>query len=183
MRFFVFVCCALFVGSGCARIGPLDDVAPGDSLLLLNVTAGHYQSLLLETVGDSIDEHVELSIEKANPDPKWAPSSMVCVTAKSSSHEACLRITARKPGASEVTVIRLLFKDDKKTLLSQEPVPGNFTMGKPVRIALRSGPDTVEFKVDGGAWLKQALPFTPEAVRLNCSSALCKLRLGDSPSP
>jgi len=183
MRFFVFVCCALFTGLAGARSATLDDLVPGDSLLLLNVSAGHYRSFLLETAGGPLDEHIELSIEKANPDPKWAPSSMICVTAKSSSYEACLRFTARDPGASTVYGSRLLFKDDKKTLLSQEPVPGSFTMGKAVRIALRSGPDTVEFKVDDGAWLMQALPFSPEAVRLNCSSALCKLRLGDRPSP
>jgi len=177
MRFLVLLCCALLSGSTIARMTPSpDDTAVGESLLLLNVSGGHYQSFVLETSG-SLDERIELSLDKANPDPQWAPSSMVCATAKSSSYEACLRISARDANASDVYVTRLLFKDDKRTLLSQEPVTGTFNMGKPVRIALRSGPDTVEFQVDGGAWLMQALPFTPEALRLNCSSALCKLRL------
>ena len=179
MRSILLLCSGLLAGLVCA-CAPAEEMAQGDALIVMNVSGGHFQRLLLESVGNPIEERIELTIDKRNRDPQWGPSGMVCAVVKASSYEACLRISAREANSDVLYATRLFFKDNKKTLLSQEPVPGTFAMGDRIGIALRSGPDRIEFKVGDGAWLMQALPIPPEAVRLICSSAQCRFRVPDS---
>ena len=172
--------CVVIAGPACAQTVPqAEALAPRQSLMLLNVSGGKFQSYVLETAGKPVEQNLELTIESVNPDPEWAASAMICAVAKSSTYEACLRVSKRDRNSTALSAARLFFKDEKRMLLSQDPVAGNFEVGNKIRIALRSRSDAVEFKVDDGAWLMQALPFTPEALRLVCSSALCKLQLNE----
>jgi hypothetical protein len=180
MRSILLLCSGLLAGLMCA-CAPVEEMPLGDAVVVMNVSGGQFQRLLLESVRDPIEERIELTIDKRNRDPQWAPSGMVCAVVKASTYEACLRISAKEADSDVLYATRLFFKDNKKTLVSQEPVPGTFEMGDRIEIALRSGPDRIEFKVGDGAWLTQALRFPPEAVRLICSSAQCRFRVPDSP--
>ena len=179
------VCCALLATqAGAQTVPPNEQLAPSQSLLWLNVKGGQFQSLLLDSFDAPVQMEMELTLENANHHPKWMPGAGVCVVGKSSKVETCIRIAAYGNDSTDAYVFKALHgdKDGRQVLMTREPVPGQFKIGNKIRIALRSGPDSVEFKVDDGAWLMQALPFAPQALRLSCSSALCKLRLNEKGS-
>jgi len=164
-----------------AQPAPVATTAPVNAAIVLDVPGGFFHSFLINTVEKPIAETIELRIDKRNEHPKWVPGGTVCVTAASTSYEACVRVAARASSGNELLVARILFdKRDKKGLVSLDPVAGSYKMGDKVRMAVRSGPDSVEFKLGEGPWLMQALPFTPETLVLNCSSAVCTMRLGEA---
>ena len=179
------VCCAFFASqAGAQTVPPNEQLVQNQSLLWLNVKGGQFQSLLLDSFDAPVQMEMELTLESVNAHAQWAPGASVCVVGKASDVETCIRIAGYGNGSTDAYVFKALHsdKDGRKTLMTRDPVPGQFKIGSKIRIALRSGPDSVEFKVDDGAWLMQALPFTPQALRLICSSALCKLRLNDKDS-
>ena len=181
MRSIMFACCTVFAGMAGAQVPTVASSAPVNASIVLDVPGGFYHSFLINTVDKPIAETVELRIEKRNAHPQWVPGSTLCVTAASSSHEACLRVSASGLSGDTLSVARMMFdKRDKRGPLSHDPVAGTFKMGDRIRIAVRAGPDSVEFKVGDGAWMMQALPFTPEAISLICSSAVCTMRLGEA---
>lgn len=176
-------CGALVAGLASAQGVPSNEqLAQNQSLMWLNVPGGHFQSLLLDSFDASVQMDVELTLESANPHPKWVPGATLCVAGKASDHEACVHIAAYNGQSTGVYAYRSLNKTQggRSTRVSQEPIAGEFRMGEKIHVAVRSRADSVEFKVGNGPWLMQALPFTPQALRLVCSSALCKLRLNES---
>ncbi|MGX4641709.1 hypothetical protein [Massilia sp. SYSU DXS3249] len=176
-------CSALVAGLACAQTVPShEQLAQSQSLMWLNVKGGQFQSLVVDSFDSPVEIKMELTLERANPHPKWVPGSSVCVVDKSSDHQACVRIAAYNAEADGVYAYKTFHKttDGRTTMLTHEPIAGQFKMGSKIRVAVRSGADSVEFKVEDGAWLMQALPFTPHALRLLCSSALCKLRLNEN---
>ena len=180
MRLLLSAACTLSLlahAASAQSVPPTAEPALGDTILQLNVEGGRYMELETGTVGNPIDLAAELAIERINEHPKWAARSSVCVRNASSDYQACVHVSQRYSDGRELVVNRTLYKDHGKTLVSSEPVQGSFEVGSKIAIGVRSGADTIEFKVGAGPWLMQALPFSPKSVYMSCSSALCRLLL------
>ena len=174
------LCIALSLPAGSATaqaVQAMEEPAPGDAALWINAPGGKYHDFETGTFGDPVNLKAELTLERVNPHPKWAARAGVCVHGAASDYRACVHASRLYEGSSELQVSKSLYKDDGRTLVASEPVAGTFSVGSRMRIELRSGADTVEFKVGDGPWMMQALPFSPQTVKLSCSSALCRLRL------
>ena len=177
MRLILASLCIALSLAACATTTPPPGIAVGESVLLLNVEGGKFEEFRSMTVGTPIEQTVDLAIERVNPDPRWLPLASVCARSADFEHSTCVHLSALYKGSSDLMLTRKLYQDRGATMLLREPLPGKYSLGEPVTIGLRSGPNMIELKVGKNPWQMHSLPFTPETVYLICSSALCMLRM------
>jgi len=147
---------------------------PGQVDLVLNVKGGRYQQVALP-LAENDDGIVELMLEKVNEDPKWAALANICVQADSHGDQVCLRFQHAGRGSQQLQA--KLVSGTESKLLTSDDLPGQFAIGKAVRIEMRVRPGSVWFRIGGRRPITRTVPFSPRLLSLGCSSAVCKARL------
>jgi hypothetical protein len=144
---------------------------PGEARVRLNAKAGYFSSVNLD-MGES--GSFALTIDRMNLHEKWAPMQSVCVVGDGDTKRACLTIMivpATVPPRAEVRISVRALNDEAEQQLTH--VPGNFVLGKEIRVKTRTKPGSVEFKVNGMAVMSKPIAFKGNAIKLGCSSAEC----------
>jgi hypothetical protein len=172
----VFVCCLLFGATiAWAQHSP-GAPALGEVTLSMNVKGGAFQQLEMPLMANDNGSAL-LSIDRVNADPQWGATSNLCVLGKTDGEQVCLRFAQLTKDATVLTAIKATSREDGKTLLSSENLPGSYRIGETVKVDLRVSPEWVEFRINEGESVKQHLSFAPHILRMGCSSALCTYRL------
>jgi hypothetical protein len=144
---------------------------PGEGRVRLNARAGYFSSVDLRMDDEAT---FALVIDRTNLHEKWAPMQSVCVVNAADTQRACLTIMIRPATEPPQADLRISVRVDKEEAEQQlTHVPGNFLLGKEIRVKSRIKPGSVEFKVNGMAVMGKPLAFEGKSVKLGCSSAEC----------
>jgi len=150
--------------------------APGEVTLSINADGGSQQQLEMP-LADNDQGKVILSVASVNEDPRWGPTINVCILGTASTEQACLRFTRRKKEDDALTAMKSIGLANGKALLRSDTLPGRYHIGEKIKIGIRLGTDSVEFRLNDGEPIMQSLTFAPRILRMGCSSALCTYRV------
>jgi len=165
--------CLCFLLAACAADDPAPPV-PGQVDLVLNVKGGQYQQVGLPLAKDD-DGIVELTLAGINDDPKWAALANLCVQAELGGEQICLRFQNVARGSRQLQA--KLITGTKTELLTSDDLPGDFAIGKAVKVDVHVSEGSVRFRIGGRRPITRTVPFSPRVLSLGCSSAACKARL------
>jgi hypothetical protein len=171
----VFACCVLLGAATVLAQLPSGLPGPGEVALSINARGGTYLQLEVPLKENDQDD-VALSIDSENNDPQWGATINLCVLGEPPSEQVCLRF-ARAKKNGELTALKGVVGKDGKTVLNSDDLQGSYRIGETIKVDLRVSPESVEFRINEGAPIKQRPSFAPHILRMGCSSALCTYRL------
>jgi hypothetical protein len=172
----VFACCVLLLAAAVWAQLPSGPPGPGEVALSINARGGTYLQLEVPLKENDQDD-VALSIDSKNDDPQWGATIVLCVLGEPPSEQVCLRFANAQKNVRVLTALKGVVGKDGKTVLNSDDLQGSYRIGETIKVDLRVSPESVEFRINEGAPIKQRPSFAPHILRMGCSSALCTYRL------
>jgi hypothetical protein len=166
-----FLSCALAsCGAVHAKQGG-DEPPLNNDLLLMNPKGGEYSQFTKAFVPDQ-DYDVDLTLVRANRDPKWASSAMVCLDGKDWKTSACFRFTI-PPNSDRIEA----YESDgvaPNGAPMKNVIDAELRVGTPMHLRFRSVAGGIDFSVNGGAPKRFARPGKASEMSITCISAYCR---------
>jgi hypothetical protein len=166
-----FLFCALASG-GAVHAKPGGDEPPlNNDVLLMNPQGGEYSRFTKAVVPDQ-DYDVDLTLVRANRDPKWASSAMICLAGEGWKTDACFRFTI-PPNSDRIEAYE---SDGVSTngVPKKNVIDAEFRVGAPMHLRFRSMAGGIDFSVNGGTPKRFARPGKANDMSITCVSAYCR---------
>lgn len=139
----------------------------------MNVKGGYWQDTRIEFVNKT-GEKLKMTMNHRNFHEKWAPSQSVCVGAKLPSNEVCINIRSMTtPEKSQLAVSQTVTSSDQSTIIESVPIIGDFPIDKQVIVDVTVDGEMINFKINNDIKLSYRPSFSPEMLRIGCSSVEC----------
>ena len=166
-----FLFCALASGGAVHAKQGGDEPPLDNDVLLMNPKGGDYSRLTKAVVPDQ-DYDVDLTLVRANRDPKWASSAAICLDGEGWKTDACFRFTI-PPDSDRIEA----YESDgvlPNGVMKKKVIDGAFRVGVPMHLRFRSVAGGIDFSVNGGTPKRYARPGKAGDMSITCVSAYCR---------
>jgi hypothetical protein len=121
-------------------------------------------------------QQLEVSLDVAKDDPKWAPLQSICVMSQDPNKSMCLRFHIRYEDKSVVEVKTLVLSADHHTYLDDKKLALAFRRGEKLRVQTIAEQGKLRFLINGKLAASLPLDYVPDMLHIACSTADCRFR-------